>query len=706
VENTGLATYLDDFNTFFGPEIAPGLGGYIGGQWTFAGWLPHAMTSKRGVAGVSTAEVDPSSPLASNAGLVLDELNIQAGSQYDISIQILADVHIEEGFGFGWVPMTGHYSIFARMDNSNPNVTAAGVELKWRVSLPYSDKRTRVEVRNNGTLLAPVINVDNHESFNPKTLGLRIDDTANTATVLIDGAVKGSAYSIGAAAGRRVGFGITGAKELLGLNKHLRRVDWFRMEWTGDAPTGNRNVVVVAGGQNASATHSGEIDLQYEDTPNVFAAPTESGTGTQASITNTNIRHLQAAELLGRLYIVGEDSNETGTQNDADATKDVGAPIWQFNPSGTGSLVALNTSTDASYPYVSGLVPGNCSTIAAWRNRICVSSRDDPQNVFMSRSGIPGDWSYASIPVGSAIKFNTTGIDAGVLGEPVNALVAHSDDYLVLGCFTSLYLLRGDPTVGGQIDRLSSNIGIVAPQAWARGPNGETVFLSTDGLYSLPAGVMAYPQSISRERLPNELRDIDVTNFRVMMAYDVRNRGVFIGLTPNLGSGGTYWWFDWEFRGFWPMHFDPSFEPTSLVYRNADSALDQRLLFGCRDGNIRAMDDAAFSDDGFDYDTELLMGPIALGGGGYSDGLLLEIIGQTGTGSGDITCAVQVGNSIESARNATPRAPFTFRAGKNLTHRPRLRGNTAFLKLSSSGGSPWAFENLTITREKLGKQRL
>jgi len=688
VENTGLVTYLDDFN------------GNLSGAWEQATWLPDSVSTGPGYVGVGTRKLDPSSPLGPNAGLVLKELDIESGSQYDVSIQILHDIPLSNVSQDA--PMSGKYSIYARMDNSNPNVTVAGVELQWNVQLPYSDKRTNLRLYDNGDLVGSTIPIDNHESLNPKTLGLRIDDTANTATILVDGVVK-RVSSIGAAVGRRVGFGITGDGDLTG-GYHFRRIDWLRLDYEGEAPTGNRNVVVALGGTNAA---SSEVDIRYEDTPNVLVAPSVVGEGAQPAITNTNARQLHAVELLGRLYIVGEDSNETGTQNDTDnTTKEEGAPIWQFNPTAAGSLVTLNTSTDSAFPYVDGLVPGDCSVIAAWRQRLCVIARADPQNIYMSQSGVPGNWEYRTIPPGSPYRLNLTGTDTSKLGSPINCLIGHSDDYLLMGSFNSLSVFRGDPTLGGQIDSLSSNIGIVAPQAWARGPNGETAFLTTDGLYAIPAGVLAYPESVSRERLPNELRDIDVNNYRILMAYDIRNRGVFIGLTPNLGGGGKYLWFDWENRGFWPMEFDKDHEPTSLVYRNADSPLDQRLLFGCRDGNIRAFDDSAFNDDGVPVNTNLLMGPIALGGGGYNDGMLLEVVGQTGVGSVDVTCDLKIGNSVEAARNATARTAYTFKAGKNLTHRPRLRGNSVFLRLSTTGQLPWAFENLTIAREKLGKQRL
>lgn len=656
--------------------------------WTRPSWIPHTPLSggQGGVAYASDNNTQTQYPY--DAGLVLNDLGVDTSATYTATLRVLANVNQDNGVNIGVI--NGTFSLFARMNNTLPNVFSGGVEVR-----AVFDSRTVVSIAvyNDGS------NIYSNPSFPfsqiPFDLSLEVT-AANNARVLVNGTVVMPSTAVGTPAGQRFGFHINGTT--FGSTATLftfRRVDSFRVDYTGSPPAPNRNIVVALGGTNASTTFAGEVDLRFEDTPGSLVAVGTSGSTSDTVLTNDKARHLQAAELLGKLYIVGEDAQTTGGGGNA--------PIWVFNGSGSGSLGVLADESG----FVTGKpAPTNCIAIAAWRNRLCAVSRDDQQNLSLARTGAPADWNYASLPVGSAVQLNTTGIDAGKLGEPINAIIPHSDDYLLLGCLNSMFVLRGDPTLGGQVDRLSSSIGIVAPQAWARGPDGETVVLSSDGLYALPPGVLAYPASVSREKLPNELRDIDTHNYRILMAYDVRNRGVFIGLTPTLAGGGTYFWLDWETRGFWPMAFDPSYEPTALVYRNADAPSDQRLLFGCRDGHIRALDDRAFTDDGLNFRSNLLIGPIALSGDGYHDGMIVETVGQTGLGSGDVTEEIQIGNSIEAAFNASPRSSRTLRAGRNLTHRPRLRGSACFIRLSSSGGSAWAYENMTIVRERLGKQRL
>jgi hypothetical protein len=321
----------------------------------------------------------------------------------------------------------------------------------------------------------------------------------------------------------------------------------------------------------------------------------------------------------------------------------------------------------------------------------------------MSEQGDPTNWTYVSPTVGGPIS--GTNAEAGKIGDPVTAIVAHSDDFLLFGCLNSLWVLRGDPTYGGQIDKLSANLGIISPQAWCKGPNTETVFLSRDGLYSLAPGGASYPESLSREALPRELQDINVIPNRVMLGYDSRNRGVFIAVTDMTGLGGSYWWFDWEGKGFWPIDVPSDHRPTAMCYRASDTPSEQQLLFGCWDGYLRYFSDTGISDDGTNFSSEILYGPIMLGGSGYQDGILSEVIVTLGATSGSVSLGVKVGLNAEEAYSATEKYTATVSAGHNITHRPNLRGQAAFVRLYSSGGSAWTVENLTLVRRPLGKQR-
>lgn len=659
----------------------------LGPQWSRASWKSRAVSVGTGVGGVERgfAYVEHVSDSQVTAGVVLEPLSQAAAKQYDISISILNDWVFDTDPPMALPPL-GKFSIFLEMKSSNPNVMQDGV----LVEADFADSNAptlRMKKYVNGALTDTSPAYSEPRGTPPYILKVTRFVAANVTATLEGGGVTDTNHAQMAWAITSdliMGFGIDTQDSSAGGHR-LHRVDSFKVNYRGVVSSPNRNMIVVAGGANAGrnkADNADAIDIKFEDTPSILSTPTD-----ELDPGNPSGKQLVAGQFLGKLYIVGEDVSSNDNNK-----------LWEFDGASDGSLIAQVKSGSVDNPPVNGF------TMCVWRNRVCVVTRDDQQNVYMAKVGVPADWDELNLPVGSAVKLNTTGIDAGRLGEPITCLHPHSDDYLFFGCLNSLWVLRGDLTLGGQIDRVSSTIGIVAPQATARLPDGSTMVLSQDGLYGIDRGGVFDPQSISRERLPNELRDINVNTHRVLMAYDVRNRGVFIGITPMVGSGGSYFWFDWELKGFWPMSFNASHEPTALVFRQGDSPLDQRLVLGCRDGYLRHFNEHAATDDGVSFESHVLIGPIMLGGGGYYDGMIREVIGQTALGSADVTCEVQIGKSIEAAFNATPRAPFTLRAGKNLTQRPCLRGNAMFIKLS--GNEPWAFENLTIMRERLGKQIL
>ena len=75
---------------------------------------------------------------------------------------------------------------------------------------------------------------------------------------------------------------------------------------------------------------------------------------------------------------------------------------------------------------------------------------------------------------------------------------------------------------------------------------------------------------------------LDTANFTVSLEYDLRNRGIIIGLTPNTAGSASavHWWFDLETQSFWKMKFGSyNQEPFCLHARRnfiAASATDSR----------------------------------------------------------------------------------------------------------------------------------
>jgi len=176
-----------------------------------------------------------------------------------------------------------------------------------------------------------------------------------------------------------------------------------------------------------------------------------------------------------------------------------------------------------------GQVPTGCPLIASYRNRV-VLAKDHVW--YMSRSGDPNDFDYGAGAEDALRAVAGSNTDAGDIAEPMTALIPWGDDFFIFACERSMWLLRGDPALGGIIDNITRSIGIIAPKAWCYGPDGVLLFLSRDGFYAMPASGQGKPESISRERLPRELSDIDGKQFDVFLAYDQRARGVHITQSP------------------------------------------------------------------------------------------------------------------------------------------------------------------------------
>lgn len=369
----------------------------------------------------------------------------------------------------------------------------------------------------------------------------------------------------------------------------------------------------------------------------------------------------------------------------------------------------LNTGVVSVWAATSGTVPANCPIIFAYADRIVLAG-SPPEFWYMSRKGDPYDWnSGIDLTDDPAAAVFGTLADAGQRAGAITAGVAFSDDYAILATATEIWIMRGDPGYGGTLNCVSRMVGIVGRFALCQTPEQELVFLSRDGLYLLAPGGSAYPVPLSRDKLPLELRDLSSDRYTVLMAYDVRDRGVHIFITGNPALDGvptgdrSHWWFDWPTKSFWPVTFDShNYDPASLLTFEAGDAREAGPLLGCADGYIRQFYRRAEGDDTARMTNWVYYGPIRLGPNGY-DGILHEMIATLGDKSGPVAWEVYVGDTpqdaITAAKAGTSNAAATgtwSAEGLNYNTLVRRRGAAMILKLKNDTTTyrRWTVENL------------
>jgi hypothetical protein len=356
-----------------------------------------------------------------------------------------------------------------------------------------------------------------------------------------------------------------------------------------------------------------------------------------------------------------------------------------------------------------GVVPAGCRLVTRYRDRLVLAGDPlDPNEYYMSRQGDPQDFNFGETDVGAAVKGSNS--EAGRVGDPVTALMTYSDDYLFFGGRSSLWLMRGDPAQGGRVDNVSHTIGVLSEKSWCHGPKGELIWLSRDGLYqSNPECMTCEPVSISREKLPRELIDINPEITTVSMEFDVRDRCVHIFLTPRDATAGIrHWCYDWTYKAFFAQKFATTDHyPTAVKRLEAVDAEDCCVLMGGAGGGLRRFSWTAGCDDDATLASYVDIGPMNLGSSGYDEGLVEQISFTMAEDSGISTWGVYTGgNAEEAAKASTNPTTGTLTGGSQFTVYPMRRGGAWRLRITGTSGYRWAVESISAVLRMLGKQRV
>ena len=344
-----------------------------------------------------------------------------------------------------------------------------------------------------------------------------------------------------------------------------------------------------------------------------------------------------------------------------------------------------------------GQVPTGCQLMCRYRGALVMARQAvDLANWFMCRMRDALDWDYGETDYQAAAYY--VGGDVGKPGDAITALIPWKDDYLVIGCANSIWLMRGHPKDGGSLDSISYEAGVLTGTAWAAGPTGALYWLGPGGFYGMQSirGDIN-PKNLSQDSVPVDLVNINPENYLVVLSYDTQRYGVWITVTSKASGASRSWFWDERLNAFWPDRYPAEKDPTAAYDYVADAANRSALLFGCRDGRLRIFHNAAKDDEGAAIDSYVTFAPQALGGSPDREGTLTELRADLSENTDRVDYQLRVGKTFESAVAATAVHSGSWRSGgmRPALHY-RARGKALCMRLqNNNAGEGWEVESVT-----------
>ncbi len=376
-----------------------------------------------------------------------------------------------------------------------------------------------------------------------------------------------------------------------------------------------------------------------------------------------------------------------------------------------------------------GTIPKGCPCIAVYHDRVVLGGNEpSPHQYYMSRAGDAHDWDYSLTDGTDKTRAcSASNTQSGEIGQPIKAIIDHGDKCCLFFGLTKTFVMRGDPCYGGVVEPISDGVGAVCQGAVAAAPgiapNTPPVhyFLSRDGLYVVPAGCGQKPISISREKLPQELRNLDTTletGIKVNLMYSPETRGLHIFLSAKTASAATtHWYFDRSTGAFWAEKYnDTDLQPYSVDKTAAASGRDD-VIFGCNDGYIRKFSYASETDiDAGDAEIDIVsyvdIGPLKIGSG-FLNGAINEMTAVLSANTTTVTVEVTTADTPEGATAHTGTArkySGTFRkAGYNPSMYKVGYGRAAMIKVAgvvANANEAWGLEGIILSIKPAGKTRI
>lgn len=406
--------------------------------------------------------------------------------------------------------------------------------------------------------------------------------------------------------------------------------------------------------------------------------------------------------------------------------------VYIVDGSSTVHTYTIATDTVGTLTASTGTVGGGSTAfynlICNWRGRIVLAGDSgSPQAYYMSRAGEPKDWNYASTD--SAAAFAGQLGKAGLIGEPIVALIPFTDDLMKIGCSHSMWMLQGDPADGGTITLVSNNMGMVGKDAWCIDPAGTLWFVATGGLYSVRPAWEFYrpPEPVSLHSVDQTFQQLNPAQQKVTLIFDPDLHYLHMFGTPVTQGPATHITMDARSLGgdgppaFWNQIFPNAVGPTAACIFFADGNPNNRaILLGGFDGYIRDWNKTALDDDGSTISAGMTLGPFSPipGETAIVTGITLnmgEAPLQYGSTAWNTNAVIAAGPSAYDVTEALPNAqnPFPQPTINGLvidrrqkTFRQRVRGAWFSINLQNlTSDTFFSFESAEVDFVPGGKER-
>jgi hypothetical protein len=171
-------------------------------------------------------------------------------------------------------------------------------------------------------------------------------------------------------------------------------------------------------------------------------------------------------------------------------------------------------------------------------------------------------------------------------------------------------------------------------------------------------------------------------------------------------SSNTHSFFDVRMGAFYlDTHLD-TYGPTAVLNYQTEITEHRHAIIGGRDGYVRYYDDRFDTDDGWPVTSYVFMPPFLVGDD-HREGIILELIAALAQGSADVDYDLHVGRSHEEALLSDAFVSGSW-TGEGLHHstRMRVRGFSAFLKISNGEYLRWAIEDIVAVVRVAGRVRI